>query len=355
MLTPSRSRLNGFEEVKMIPERSAEVLRAIVQDYIATREPVGSKALVERHGFDVSAATIRNDMALLEEEQLIAQPHTSSGRIPTDRGYRLFVDKLNEVKPLSAGERAAIEGFLTDGADLDEVLGRTVRLLAQLTNQMAIVQYPTLGKATVRSIETVPVTDTRVLLILITDANRIEQHVIDFGVGVDTALLAEVRAKLNTLLVGSSLALVETKLREFELEFAPERRGLALDFMGNLIQLVDANRTDKLIVAGAANLARRESELGPDFSGLLDAVEQQVVLLRLMNELRSEQDGVAVSIGAENAVDGFANTTVVVSGYQGEGAETARLGVLGPTRMDYSTNMAAVRAVARYLSKLLEN
>ncbi|MEN9715270.1 MAG: hypothetical protein RJA35_737 [Actinomycetota bacterium] len=339
----------------MIPERSAEVLRAIVQDYISTREPVGSKALVERHGFDVSAATIRNDMALLEEEQLIAQPHTSSGRIPTDKGYRLFVDKLAEVKPLSVAERSAIEGFLTDGADLDDVLGRTVRLLAQLTNQMAMVQYPTLGKAKVRSIEAVPVTDSKILLILITDANRIEQHVVDFGKPVDAILLAEMRAKLNTLLVGAQLASVATKLADFEQEFAPERRRFALDFMGNLVELVDANRSEKLLVAGAANLARRENDLGSDFSGLLDAVEQQVVLLRLMNELNSDADGLAVGIGRENSLEGFANTTVVVSGYQTDGAESARLGVLGPTRMDYTTNMASVRAVARYLSKLLES
>lgn len=339
----------------MIPDRSAEVLRAIIQDYIATKEPVGSKALVERHGFDVSAATIRNDMALLEEEQLIAQPHTSSGRIPTDKGYRLFVDRLNELKPLSGGERTAIERFLADGADLDDLLARTVRLLAQLTNQLAMVQYPTLGKARVRSIETVPVSDSKVLLILITDANRIEQHVIEFGTILDAVFLGDLRARLNTLLVGSPLSSVEEKLRGFELEFAPERRRMAVNFMGNLIELVDANRTEKMLVAGAANLARRGNELGSDFGGLLDAVEEQVVLLKLMGELRGENSGLAVGIGSEISVSGFSNTSVVVGEYRSEGAESARVGVLGPTRMDYSNNMAAVSAVAQYLSKLLEN
>jgi len=338
----------------MIPERSAEVLRAIVEDYIANHEPVGSKALVERHGFDVSAATIRNDMALLEESELIAQPHTSSGRIPTDKGYRLFVDRLNEVKPLGAGERAAIETFLTDGADLDETLSRTVRLLSQLTNQLAMVQYPTLGKALVRSIEVVPVNETRALVILITDANRIEQHVIDFGFSYESQMLVEMRAKFNSLLVGSPLAAVQAKLQDFELEFAPDRRKLALDVMGNLVDLVDANRTERLLVAGSANLARRESELGNDFSWLLDAVESQVVLLKLLNELDSDAEGIAVRIGREHQLDGFANTTVVVSGYQAEGIPAAKLGVLGPTRMNYSANMSSVMAVSSYLSKLLE-
>ncbi|MFM5968711.1 MAG: heat-inducible transcriptional repressor HrcA, partial [Micrococcales bacterium] len=131
----------------MISDRSLEVLRAIVNDYIETREPVGSKTLLERHQLGVSSATIRNDMALLEEEELITAPHTSSGRVPTDKGYRLFVDRLNEVKKLNQAERIAIETFMAGSTDLDETLGRTVRLLAQLTNQVAMVQYPTLGRA----------------------------------------------------------------------------------------------------------------------------------------------------------------------------------------------------------------
>ena len=136
----------------MISERPLEVLKAIVSDYIQSREPVGSKSLVERHAFGVSAATIRNDMAILEEEELIAAPHTSSGRVPTDKGYRMFVDRLSEVKPISNAERAAIEGFLSKSSDLDETLGHTVRLLSQLTNQVALVQYPSLGRASVRHV-----------------------------------------------------------------------------------------------------------------------------------------------------------------------------------------------------------
>ena len=121
--------------------RKLEVLRAIVEDYVATEEPVGSKSLAERHSLGVSPATIRNDMALLEEEGFISQPHTSAGRVPTDKGYRLFVDRLAGVKPLSVAERRAIESFLEGAVDLDDVIGRTVRLLSQITRQVAVVQY----------------------------------------------------------------------------------------------------------------------------------------------------------------------------------------------------------------------
>ena len=121
-------------------DRKLSVLRAIVEDYIQTNEPVGSKSLADRHKLGVSSATIRNDMAALEEEGLISAPHTSAGRIPTDAGYRIFVDKLSTIKPLSSSERKAIETFLDQAVDLDDVMNRTVRLLAQLTKQVALVQ-----------------------------------------------------------------------------------------------------------------------------------------------------------------------------------------------------------------------
>src|SRR5436305_1860973 len=142
----------------MLDDRKLAVLRAIVEDYVSTNEPVGSKTLVERHQLGVSSATVRNDMAVLEEDGFITQPHTSAGRVPTDKGYRLFVDRISEVKPLSAPERRAIQSFLEGAIDLDDVLRRSVRMLAQLTRQVAVIQYPTLTRSTVRHLEVVQLT-----------------------------------------------------------------------------------------------------------------------------------------------------------------------------------------------------
>src|SRR6202034_4186524 len=160
----------------MLDDRKLAVLRAIIEDYVSTTEPVGSKSLVDRHNLDVSPATIRNDMAVLEEQGYIAQPHTSARRVPTDKGYRWFVDGLSRVKPLSPAERRAIETFLAGAYDLDDVVARTVRLLAQLTRQVAVVQYPSLSRSSVRHIELVALTPQRVLLVLITDTGRVEQR-----------------------------------------------------------------------------------------------------------------------------------------------------------------------------------
>jgi heat-inducible transcriptional repressor len=337
----------------MIPERSIEVLRAIVQDYISTSQPVGSKALVDRHGFTVSAATIRNDMALLEDEGLLAQTHTSSGRIPTDKGYRLFVDRLDQVKPLTEAERHAMEGFLAGTADLDEILGRTVRALSQATKQVAMVQYPTLGKSKVRNIEIVPLTETRVLLILVADTGRHEEHVLELGVKVDDSFMAELRSKLNTALTEAKLSEVEVKLADFIKGFAPSRAGEVQVILDGLYEQVDANRTEKMLLAGTAFLAKSEGDFQRNISPLLEAIEEQVVLLKLVSELEADANGVALSIGRENPIEGLSETSVVVSGYENQGSEVAKVGVIGPTRMDYSANIAAVRAIARYLTKAL--
>jgi heat-inducible transcriptional repressor len=337
----------------VVSERSLEVLRAIVQDYVESREPVGSKSIVERHRFGVSAATIRNDMALLEEEELIAAPHTSSGRIPTDKGYRVFVDQLADLRPLSAAQRQAIETFLGNATDLDEVLARTVRLLSQLTHQVALVQYPSLGRSHIRHIELVPLAPTRLMVVLITDTGRVEQRLVEVSEPIDEEVLAEIRAKLNATLGGLGLPDAASALGSFASEFHPNRHRFVGEIVDSLTEQVAAGRGDKLLMAGAANLALTAEDFGGSIFPVLEAIEEQVTLLRLFGEMAPDQHGLAARIGSENPVAGLQEASVLTSGYSSGGGEYARIGVLGPTRMDYPNNMAAVRAVARYLSRLL--
>ncbi len=186
-------------------DRRFEILRAIVTDFVATQEPIGSKALVERHQLGVSSATVRNDMAVLEAEGYIAQPHTSSGRIPTDKGYRMFVDRISEVKPLSAAERRAILSVLDSGVDLDDVLRRSVRLLAQLTRQVAVIQYPVLSTATVRHLEVITVSPSRLLLIVITDTGRVEQRMVALSQDLDEDEIVRLRDMFSAALHGKRL------------------------------------------------------------------------------------------------------------------------------------------------------
>lgn len=335
-------------------DRRLAVLRAIVEDYVDSREPVGSKSLAERHALGVSPATIRNDMAALEEDGLIAQPHTSAGRVPTDKGYRLFVDRLTTVKPLSAAERRAIHLLLDDAVDLDDVISRTVRLLAQLTRQVAVVQYPSLTRSTVRHVEIVPLSAGRLLVVLITNTGRVEQRVVDVGDQEPSeALLGEIRARLNSVACGRRLSQVSAALAELPDALAPEDRPVARCVLEALEDSLRIDREERIVLAGTANLARSRIDFQGSISPVLEALEEQVVLLKLLSEMSIDAGIVGVRIGHETAHAGLSETAVVASGYGSPGEVVARLGVLGPTRMDYPTSIAAVRAVARYVSRIL--
>jgi heat-inducible transcriptional repressor len=340
----------------MVSERGLQVLRAIVEDYVDTREPVGSKAIVERHAFGVSAATIRNDMALLEDEELIAAPHTSSGRVPTDKGYRVFVDHLAEVRPLSTAQRTAIASFLEGPGDLDDVLARTVRALTQLTGQVAIVQYPSFARANVTHVELVQLGGGRMLVIVVTDTGRVSQRIAFVRDEFDDADLARIRAELGTLLVGRSvrdgLQRIADHLAKAPATGAPHEAATAA-IVRVVAEELDEFRQDRLVMAGSATLARREADFRGSIYPLLEAIEEQVTLLNLMGEMVADDKGLAASIGRENEPFGLAEASVVASDYDATGSR-ARVGVMGPTRMDYPTNLAAVRAVARYLTRMLE-
>jgi heat-inducible transcriptional repressor len=335
--------------VRVLEDRKLDVLRAIVEDYVSTHEPVGSKALVERHNLGVSPATIRNDMAALEEEGYIAQPHTSAGRVPTDKGYRLFVDKLSSVKPLSPAERRAIQTFLEGAVDLDDVVRRTVRLLAQLTRQVAVVQYPTLSRSAVRHVELVLLSPTRLLLVLITDTGRVEQRVVELAMPVDDQDVARVRASLNATMNGKVLADAGSVVAELPDQFESERRGLVNVVVSSVLETLVERPDERVALAGTANLTAIDFPF--NIRPVLEALEEQVTLLKLLGEA-FDPTTVSVRIGEENP-EGLRSTSVVATAYGAVGRPYASLAVLGPTRMDYPGTIGAVRAVARYVGRIL--
>jgi heat-inducible transcriptional repressor len=193
---------------------------------------------------------------------------------------------------------------------------------------------------------------TRLMTVFITDSGRVEQRLIDVP-GVDDELIATLRSSLNASLGGLNLSDAAARLGTFAEAFPPERRAIVEQITAALTEQVLANRQDRLVMAGTANLARTEDDFSGSIFPVLEAIEEQVTLLRLFGEMEIEPGGVSARIGRENAGFGLSETSVVTSGYSSAGGSVARLGVLGPTRMDYSNNMAAVRAVARYLSRLL--
>jgi heat-inducible transcriptional repressor len=336
-------------------DRRLDVLRAIVEDYVATREPVGSRALVERHALGVSPATIRNDMAALEEGGFIAQPHTSAGRVPTDLGYRVFVDRLSTVKPLSSAEQRAIGAFLEDAVDLDDVVDRAVRLIAQLTQQVAVVQYPSLRRSALRHVELVAVGARHLLVVLITDTGRVEQRTIELEADLDESSVARLRAWLNASTAGRRLSELPGVLAAVPDAFAREDEPMVRAVLRVVEETLAQESEERVVLAGTSHLARSS---GIDFARtigpVLEALEEQVVLLRLLAEMAEDTGAVAVRIGRETQHEGLLETSFVTSGYGDEaGTSVARVGAIGPLRMDYPGTMSTVRAVARYLTRIL--
>jgi len=331
----------------MLDDRKLEVLRAIVEDFVSTNEPVGSRALAERHGLGVSPATVRNDMAALEDEGYITHPHTSAGRIPTDRGYRLFVDRLSTVKPLSAAEKRAIQTFLEGAVDLDDVVHRSVRLLSQLTQQVAVVQYPSLSRSEVRHLEIVHLAPNRLLLVLITDSGRVEQRVLELPVIVSDEDVSVIRQLFGSRLHGALLVEAAHKLADLPDAAPAALRPVVTSVLAVLLGTLIEKPEERIAIGGTANLTRHALDFPQTLRPVLEALEEQVVLLRLIGE-ESDPTTVHVKIGEENSVEGLRSTSVVTVGY-GQGG----LGIVGPTRMDYAGTMGSVGAVARYVGDLL--
>ena len=330
--------------------RRLEILRAIVDEYVSTQEPVGSKSIAARSGLGISPATIRNEMAVLEDEGLITHPHTSAGRIPTDLGYRVFVDKLATVKPLSSAERRAIETFLEGALDLDDVVLRTVRLLADVTKQVAVVQYPSMVKSRVRHVELVALTPARLMMILITDSGRVEQRVLELATDVTDLFLSTLRNQLNNAVMGQRLPDVADRISGIlESYSASDRKNVAV-VISALIEMAMERPEEKVVLAGSANLARFREDYSTRIHPVLEALEEQVVLLRLLGDAG---ENVQVRIGTEQSERNLRTTSLVTVGYGATDSPLGALGVLGPTRMDYAGSIAAVSAVARYVGRYL--
>ncbi|MCG7426584.1 heat-inducible transcriptional repressor HrcA [Helcobacillus massiliensis] len=335
-------------------DRKLHILGAIVEDFVATREPVGSKSLLERHELGVSAATVRNDMSVLEDEGLITQPHTSAGRIPTDKGYRVFVDHVAQVKPLSAPEKRAIRAFFDGAHDLDDLLTRTVRLLAQLTQQVAVVQYPAIRQAHVRHVELVKVADTLLTVVLITDAGRVDQQTITLEHPASAEEYMALRERINRVCIGRSVLDTPSSFDDLIASLHPSEQDSAREVIASLTELLDERREERVVMAGTANLARAAQQAA-DVEPMLDVLEENLVLLRLLSAMRASPGHVDVLIGEELSNEALSRAALVGTAYSGLGQNDApsRIAILGPSRMDYVTGISSVSAVAAYISRFL--
>jgi heat-inducible transcriptional repressor len=337
-----------------LDERKRIVLRAVVTEFITTGQPVGSAHVVEVSGLEVSAATVRSDMGALEELGLIAQPHTSAGRVPTDRGYRWFVDDLRNAPPLDGRQREVIEELLSSARNVEDLLARTTTVLSQLTRLVSLVISPAIETSRLRLVELVGLGQLSALLLLVSDTGRVEKHTVDLPVGGDERDLDRVRTMLADRLVGRRFGDVGPMLRMLSDEAPSDLRSIVRAVADAAVD-VREDRVHQVFVGGQSALADDLSLQRDELSRLLQLLEERDTLARLLEEAAQGPDegSPTVRIGEENPIADLRATSLVAQRYRLVSAGS--LGVLGPTRMDYGSALSAVRAVSDQLQRTLDD
>jgi heat-inducible transcriptional repressor len=339
---------------RALDRRKGSILRAIVREYVKTGQPVASKTLVERYGLLVSAATIRNDMGVLEELGYIAQPYTSAGRIPTDLGYRWFVDNWPGSSWPSIGEQArlAIENLLeAEFRGLEATLDSTSQVLSGMTAAAALAIAPPSRRHFLRRCDLIRRDARRATMLLIAGSGEVEQGVVEFSSDQTDEQLAELAKRLNRRLEGIEFEELPARIRAADPCTADESA-----VAEEIDHIIDAAATERIFRGGTANILSKGSFADIEtVHEIVDALEHPLVLSGLANAARGSATMV-VFIGREVPVEQMKACAVIFAPYEADGGERrGTIGVIGPTRMDYPNTIAAVEAVARGLSRLLEN
>ena len=330
----------------MLDERKAAILRAVVEEYIDTALPVGSSHVVKSSGVHVSSATVRNDMATLEQEGYLLQPHTSAGRIPTEKGYRFFVDNLGQPASLRGSEAIQVRSFFEQAhGELEQMLQDTSKLLGNLTTYAGVVVGPTPTEATLRSIQVVGITDTSALVVAVLSNGAVEKHTIELPEPVSEERIGAATAHLASHLTG----VARSDVRVLPATGDPATDALCAQALGSLGR-DGGEESDQVFVGGTSQVARAFDAI-ETVRAVLGILEQQYVVVTLLRDVLDR--GLQVAIGTETGMAPLAECALIVAPYQVEGEAVGTIGVLGPTRMDYPQALAAVAVVSHRLSQRL--
>jgi heat-inducible transcriptional repressor len=346
---PERGQGDDAQTRPPLDERRARVLRAVVEEYVTTAQPVGSQTIATSRELGVSSATVRNDMTVLERDGYLVQPHTSAGRIPTDRGYRFFVDHFARAPGLPPAQRRTVSDFFTSTSRaLEDLLHETSQLLANLTHHASVVVGPASDAAVLRNVQLVSLQPGLALVVAVLSNGGVEKEVLQFDDEPDDDQLARAAAAMNASLLGSTLAALPsvgpTGDRTSDRCVAAARGALAAKVQGQL---------EPLYVSGASRIAMEQGAYATadGAARLLELLEHQVVVVSLVRGLLDH--GLTVRIGAENEREDLRDCSLVLAPYVIEGEVAGTVGVLGPTRMDYQQALAAVATVSQQLGRIL--
>ncbi len=331
----------------MLDDRKTAILRAIVEEYIATAMPVGSSHIANSQEFAVSSATVRNDMAVLEREGFLTHPHTSAGRIPTDKGYRFFVDNLVPNGTLGSIEQAKVGSFFESAHfRLEETLQRTSMLLTQLTNYASVVIGPSVEVAVVRSVQLVRLSNHHLTVVVVLSNGSVENEQLEISHDVSDENIVEAVFKLQKLMLNAPL-------RDIQLMRTTNHKsadGISV-LCEKVLASLDRTRNDETFFVGGASQMAEAFDAVEIVRNVLHTLEQQYVVVTLVRDMLNR--GLSVAIGAEHGVEPLSACSVVLAPVMADGENIGTVGVLGPTRMNYPQALATVELVSDRLGRRL--
>lgn len=333
-----------------LEQRKEAVLRAVVEEHVRTAGPVGSSTVARTSHLGVSSATVRNDMAALERDGYLVQPHTSAGRVPTDQGYRYFVDHLARVEALGPPHSETVARFFERAqAAVDELLHETSQMLARITDHAALVVGPAAASATVISSQVVPLHTDTLLAVAVLSNGAVEKAIVHLGQPAAEATVRKASAAVSKAAAGAALG----DIPDPDPTGSRDADDIAGECLGALRQLTDQPAHEPVFVGGASNIAAEADDFsaGETVARLLELLEQQFLVVTLAKSLIDH--GLTVRIGSENQQIELKECSIIVAPVRVDEGLAGTVGVLGPTRMDYTRAMAAVTTVSEGLARHL--
>lgn len=337
----------------MLDERKQRILQAVIQDYISSAEPVGSRTLARKYDLGVSPATIRNEMADLEMLGYLEHIHTSSGRVPSSKGYRLYVDSLLPVQPMTDAEKAMIDKwYKAKVQQLDQVFQETAKIISRLTRNVSLVLAPQISKAAFRCMQFLPLDDHRVIAVLMTDAGFVENRIMEMPAGSSFEDFQRMAKVINGCLAGHTLGAIQNgSLKKIEAEIGDD--GLYESAMTLIDKALNSQRKERLYLGGTTEMMEQ-----PEFHNV-DKVKELLIMLekdQLMKDILKAHlgDGLTVTIGQENEYSGIKDCSIITATYHLDGELLGSMAVLGPTRMEYGRTMSLLNYMNNNLTEVIK-
>ena len=337
----------------MLDERKQRILQAVIQDYISSAEPVGSRTLARKDDLGVSPATIRNEMADLEMLGYLEHIHTSSGRVPSSKGYRLYVDSLLPVQPMTDAEKVMIDKwYKAKVQQLDQVFQETAKIISKLTRNVSLVLAPQISKAAFRCMQFLPLDDHRVIAVLMTDAGFVENRIMEMPAGSSFEDFQRMAKVINGCLAGHTLGAIQNgSLKKIEAEIGDN--GLYESAMTLIDKALNSQRKERLYLGGTTEMMEQ-----PEFHNV-DKVKELLIMLekdQLMKDILKAHlgDGLTVTIGQENEYSGIKDCSIITATYHLDGELLGSMAVLGPTRMEYGRTMSLLNYMNSNLTEVIK-